>query len=91
MPPPDVDSAIIKFSEFKKCDREFSNNLFKVARAGFSGKRKQLLNSLSGGLKRDREEIEKKLRLSGIDSRRRPETLTVKEWQKITNFLFSQD
>ncbi len=91
MPSPDVDSAIIKFSEFKKRDREFSNNLFKVARTGFSGKRKQLLNSLSDGLKKNKEEIEEKLKLSDIDPRRRAETITIEEWQKITNFLFSQD
>lgn len=88
MPAPEVDSAIVKFSEFKKQDKEFSKNLFTVARAGFGGKRKQLLNSLSSGLKKTREEIEEKLELSGIDPQKRPGTLTVQEWEKITKNLF---
>ncbi len=87
-PPPEVDSAITKFSEFKERDKGFSNDLFKIAKAGFSGKRKQLLNSLSGGLKKSREEIGEKLKLSNIDPKRRAETLTIDEWIGITKNFF---
>jgi len=92
-PPPKVDSAIIKLEirnqkiENRKNDKEF----FRVVRAGFSGKRKQLANNLSAGLKLSKKEIELKLLAVDVDPRRRAETLTVEEWQKITDILPLRD
>jgi 16S rRNA (adenine1518-N6/adenine1519-N6)-dimethyltransferase len=98
-PPPEVDSAIIKLvpsEQFTAYGENTENcklktvNFFKVVRAGFAGKRKQLANTLATGLKISKQEIQQKLSLIDVDPRRRAETLTIKEWQKITNFLFSQ-
>ena len=76
-PMPDVDSALIKL-ELKKLDfdQDFSNTLFQIAKKAFSGKRKKLSNTL-----RDYKET---LADSGIDSDRRPETLSVEEWVSLT-------
>lgn len=66
-------------------------NFFRVVRAGFAGKRKQLINNLATGLKISKQEIQQKLSLVDINPQRRAETLTIEEWQKITNSLFSRD
>ena len=58
-------------------DRE---EFFSVVRAGFSAPRKQLRNSLAQGLKIPLEESLALLETTGIDSRRRAQTLCLGEW-----------
>ncbi len=53
---------------------------FKVVRAGFGQKRKQLANSLSTGLALPKEQTAAWLRSVDIDPARRAETLTLEEW-----------
>ncbi|MBI2063824.1 MAG: ribosomal RNA small subunit methyltransferase A [Candidatus Yanofskybacteria bacterium] len=92
-PPPEVDSAIIKL-EFKNRDIESgadSKNFFKIVKIGFSEKRKQLGNNLSGGLKLEKKIVEEKLKSAGINPTRRAETLTLDEWQRVTNIFSLQD
>lgn len=88
-PAPEVDSAIIKLVPREQfvTYQENTKNFFRIVRAGFSGKRKQLINSLARGLKIKKDTIESKLKAAGVDPRRRAETLTLEEWQKITNTL----
>lgn len=57
---------------------------FRVVRAGFSQKRKQLKNSLGDGLGLNSETTIALLEGVSIDPRRRPETLTLPEWATIT-------
>ena len=57
---------------------------FYLVKAGFSQKRKNLRNSLSGGLNIEKESIEELLGSVGIDHRRRAETLTIDEWKAVT-------
>jgi 16S rRNA (adenine1518-N6/adenine1519-N6)-dimethyltransferase len=64
-----------------------TENFFRIVRAGFSGKRKQLINNLARGLKIKKGTIERELKAVGIDPRRRAETLALEEWQKVTNVL----
>ena len=98
-PPPEVDSAIIKlaprvqgigYSE-KSADAGRwtldAGRFFRIVRMGFAGKRKQLGNNLSGGLKLEKRFVEEKLKSIGIDPKRRAETLTLDEWQNITTML----
>jgi 16S rRNA (adenine1518-N6/adenine1519-N6)-dimethyltransferase len=59
---------------------------FRVVRAGFSEKRKQLKNNLRG-LGLSDEAIAAALATAGIDGRRRAETLTVEEWNGLTKAL----
>lgn len=94
-PSPEVDSAIIKLvpsdqwlvvSGRKTEANHYSlitNHFFKIVRAGFAGKRKQLSNNLARGLKLDKKIIEEKLKSIGIEPTRRAETLTLNEWQNI--------
>ncbi len=84
-PSPDVDSALIVFTPHAITDSsEYTKAFFDVARAGFSEKRKQLINNLSKGLHLAREEIFSLLGQCGIDPRRRAETLSIPEWRTIT-------
>ena len=87
-PRPDVDSAVIKISVrpqsvINEVDEEA---FFKIVRAGFSQKRKQLQKNLRQ-LGIDRKGVAKALEEAGIDGRRRAETLTLDEWQALVKSL----
>jgi 16S rRNA (adenine1518-N6/adenine1519-N6)-dimethyltransferase len=84
-PQPDVDSAVVRINVDLQHLREkigFDETFFfRVVRAGFSQKRKQLKNNLRG-LGYSELTIEKALAAAGIDGRRRAETLSVEEWHR---------
>ncbi len=83
-PVPKVDSAIIKIENISEKFSQISQRqFFRIVKAGFSGKRKQLHNSLAGGLRMDSGEIKRILKRARIDFERRAETLSLKEWHKI--------
>lgn len=96
-PSPEVDSALVKLEPRPQTDAELHADLrrkkgevekfFKVVRAGFAGKRKQLANNLARGLGMPKQVIEEKLQSVGVDPKRRAETLTLAEWQKLTEIL----
>ena len=90
-PKPKIDSAIIKLNVKRKIKNEkYQKDFFKIVKAGFSGKRKQLINSFCHALKMPKESVQKNLNTAGIDSKRRPETLTIPEWIKITKTFHSR-
>lgn len=88
MPPPKVDSAVIKLTKRKNppvCVKD-EDLYFKVIKASFALRRKTLLNSLSSqSLGKTKEELALILERAGIDPKRRGETLTDGEFAKITN------
>jgi 16S rRNA (adenine1518-N6/adenine1519-N6)-dimethyltransferase len=88
-PAPNVDSAVVRIELNAKprVDVNSVDTFFRVVKAGFSQKRKQIHNSLMGGLAKSREEIDQLLKDAGIDPKRRAETLTLEEWAKLANFV----
>lgn len=86
-PPPKVDSATLRVDLFDepRIPQEQMDIFFKLAKAGFSQKRKNLRNSLSGGLHISKEEVENLLAQAEIDATRRAETLSIEEWGRLTN------
>lgn len=83
-PTPQVNSAIVRINLYNSplfSDVEPAK-FFRLVKAGFSEKRKQLINSLSG-LGLERPELEQLLKKSEIDPQRRPETLSLAEWHSI--------
>lgn len=90
-PAPRVNSAIIKIvpQALPAKQKNLAPFLFKIARAGFAGKRKQLLNSLVFGLKLSKIEVEGALTEAGINGQRRPETLSLPEWLNLSSSLSS--
>lgn len=90
-PPPKVDSAILQIAPLISTGRKLINAdlFFKIAKAGFSQPRKQLINNLSKGLKFNREKVKNWLLKNNIQPNQRAETLTVEDWISLTkNFYF---
>lgn len=79
-PIPDVDSAVVRIDLTKGSQTTIDERqFFKIAKAGFSQKRKQLKNNLQS-LGYSTAHISQWLEQTGIDGRRRAETLTLAEW-----------
>jgi len=85
-PRPDVDSAILRIDPYDDpvVDVPDSKTFFRVVKAGFSQKRKQLKNSLGGGLGMKSKAAGVLLDEAGIDVKRRAETLSLEEWAALT-------
>jgi 16S rRNA (adenine1518-N6/adenine1519-N6)-dimethyltransferase len=84
-PSPKVDSAVVKIeiSPDSLIPYSLLPIFFKLIKAGFSQKRKTLRNSLSAGLRISTTEAESLLDKAEIDSKRRAETLSLKEWERM--------
>jgi 16S rRNA (adenine1518-N6/adenine1519-N6)-dimethyltransferase len=86
-PRPDVVSALVRIEthgDSRPAVVADEAAFFRVVRAGFSQKRKQLHNALGSGLGIDRREATDLIRAAGIDPERRAETLTLPEWAALT-------
>jgi 16S rRNA (adenine1518-N6/adenine1519-N6)-dimethyltransferase len=88
-PAPDVDSAVVRIDlpEQPRVNVKDVDLFFKVAKAGFGQKRKQLHNSLAAGLPLKHEQIMQALSEVGVDPKRRAETLTLEEWGRLSDRL----
>jgi 16S rRNA (adenine1518-N6/adenine1519-N6)-dimethyltransferase len=81
-PAPNVDSAVIRVDLFDapRIPKEDLAIFFRLAKAGFSQKRKTLRNTLAGGMHWPAAEAATRLESAGIDPMRRAETLSLIEW-----------
>lgn len=88
-PPPKVDSAVLRIDLYEqpRIAPPLLEAFFKLAKAGFSQKRKNLRNSISGGMHWPKEQAEAFLQAAGIDPRRRAETLSLEEWNTLAQAL----
>ncbi|RPI77498.1 MAG: 16S rRNA (adenine(1518)-N(6)/adenine(1519)-N(6))-dimethyltransferase, partial [Chloroflexi bacterium] len=84
-PAPNVDSAIVRTDLYPEPLIPFPQLpiFFRLAKAGFSQKRKTLRNSLAGGLALPPQDVQNLLESAGIDPKRRAETLTIEEWKQV--------
>jgi 16S rRNA (adenine1518-N6/adenine1519-N6)-dimethyltransferase len=87
-PRPDVDSAVVRIDLINDTPSEVEgiDRFFRVVKAGFSQRRKQVKNNLRN-LGFPRDSITAALTHAGIDGRRRAETLDVGEWVALTEAL----
>ncbi len=85
-PRPEVDSAVVRIDTYEQPIVDVPNNqiFFRMVRAGFGQKRKQLKNSIASGLGLNADQTAAVFDTSKIDSRRRAETLTLEEWAMLT-------
>ncbi len=85
-PRPEVDSAVLRIDTYDKplFDVPSPELFFRVVKAGFSQKRKQLKNSLGGGLALKNSVAGELLEDVGISATRRAETLTLEEWARLS-------
>jgi 16S rRNA (adenine1518-N6/adenine1519-N6)-dimethyltransferase len=86
-PTPNVDSSVLKIDISPKphIPHPLLPEFFRLIKAGFSQKRKTLRNSLSAGMIWSKDEAEATLFAAGIDPKRRAQTLTLREWETLTN------
>lgn len=84
-PAPKVDSAVVRVELYPapQIPEVWLEDFFRLAKAGFSQKRKTLRNALAGGLRQPTVEVEKLLRSASIDPMRRAESLSLEEWQRL--------
>lgn len=87
-PIPEVDSAIIKIKNINS--EKDSKKFFQVVKAGFSAKRKTLINNLSNGLHLDKEVVEEKIKTLGLVPTVRAQELSIENWKKISEILITQ-
>ncbi|MCY4018290.1 MAG: 16S rRNA (adenine(1518)-N(6)/adenine(1519)-N(6))-dimethyltransferase RsmA [Chloroflexi bacterium] len=88
-PRPNIHSAIVRIETHERAPVAVPSTeaFFRVVRAGFSMKRKQLKNALSGGLGISSARTSELLSAAGIDPQRRAETLTLSEWAGLTRSI----
>ncbi len=84
-PQPRVDSQILCLQRrAKPLYPDIEPKLFfRLAKAGFSERRKTLRNSLSGGLHLDKPTAEAVLKAAGLDDRLRAQNLTLDQWHAL--------
>jgi 16S rRNA (adenine1518-N6/adenine1519-N6)-dimethyltransferase len=81
-PAPKVDSAILKITMYPKPPLIVTaeKSFFKIVRAGFCARRKQVANSLAQGLDIPKPEVLSLMEKAEVIPQKRPETLTLEEW-----------
>lgn len=89
-PQPAVDAAIIKIKPFQTHFGSGSKKVepklfFRLVKAGFSSKRRQIHNSLTATLRLSKAEVEAWLEKSNIDPQLRAEDLSLEQWLRLTN------
>ena len=91
VPRPHINSAIVRIDTHAAppVDVPGAAAFFRILRAGFSQKRKQLKNSLSSGLGIKAAAAGHLLRGADIDPQRRAETLSLDEWARLTRAVNS--
>jgi len=93
VPQPNVDSAVIRLTKRSQPAVSVRDEgfFFQVTKASFAQRRKTLLNNLTSQLpdgKQKKEEILAALSISGIDSTRRGETLSLGEFGRLSDELY---
>lgn len=89
-PAPKVHSTVIRLNLRPYPGLQVNRkDFFRVVKASFSQRRKTLGNSLSSGLGLDKKTVAEILKRAGIDEQRRAETLSIEEFQTVTEFLLT--
>ena len=88
-PQPEVDSAVVRVDLFDTLPIESGqlNLFFRLAKAGYSQKRKTMRNALSAGMAWSKESTSEYLDQGGIDPQRRAQTLSLTEWITLTGVI----
>jgi 16S rRNA (adenine1518-N6/adenine1519-N6)-dimethyltransferase len=86
-PAPKVDSAVIKITPYKKSPYVITDekSFFKILKACFAGKRKQIHNTLVNNLRLEKDTVEKILSETKINPAARPQELTIEKWIGLLN------
>lgn len=82
-PPPEVDSAILRVDLSGPAFPADTAKLFRLIKAGFGEKRKQLKNALAGGLNTSSEFAAALLKAAKLAPTARAQELTMRQWGKL--------
>lgn len=83
-PEPEVDSAVIEIVLKNNLSDAFEDKkFFRLAKAGFSAKRKMLKNNLAGGLQLSPNKISRAFIKANILEKSRAEDLSLNDWYKL--------
>ena len=87
MPAPDVDSAVIRLNIRPQpaVSPKDEALFFRVIKAGFSQRRKTLMNSLTSGVALSKAQLAQALELSGIKATARAEELTLEDFCRLSD------
>lgn len=90
MPSPNVDSAVIRLDVKPECGRApgWERLMFRVIRAAFSQRRKQIANPLSAELHISKPQLVEIMQSCGIKPTARAEELTLEDYAGLTDALF---
>ena len=93
MPPPKVDSAVIRLTLHKNptVDVRDEETLFRVIKAAFAQRRKTLLNTLSATLAIDKKTLASILEKAGVPQTARAEQLLMKDFAAISNEIYTSE
>lgn len=86
-PAPKVDSAVINLKLKNKFSFDDPKLFFKIAKIGFSAKRKQLHNNLSNGLHLKSDQVKLAIKDSGLNEKIRAQDLAIDDWIKLIKNL----
>mgnify|MGYP001070387636 FL=1 len=91
-PRPKVDSSVLRVDLYPepRIPAAQLNAFFRLAKAGYSQKRKTLRNALAGRLGWPPRQAEVLLQTAEIDPQRRAETLSLPEWGRLTAIYLNQ-
>lgn len=91
-PAPKVDSAILVLDILEKPKYDVDQKkFFKIVKAAFAGKRKQIHNTLKNNLKLSAEQISLILEKGKIDQKARPQELSLEQWYYLYQSLENLD
>ncbi len=85
-PAPKVDSAILQIEPYAEARYQVADEkfFFRVVKACFAGKRKQLHNTLENNLRLDKARVAEALRQLKIPAGIRPQELSIEQWVELS-------
>ena len=90
LPPPKVDSTVMRLTPYKEPPVAVENEpfFFKMIKAGFNQRRKTMVNSLNAGMSISKETITAALEQCGLSATTRIEQLTLEQLAALSNTLY---
>jgi len=86
-PSPDVDSAVLRIVWSGPAFPAHPHTLFRIIKAGFGEKRKQLKNSLAGGLNLSSDYAVQVIKAAKLKPESRPQELDLNAWKRLYNVI----
>ncbi len=86
-PAPEVTSAVLQVKKIADKSPELAKKMFRLAKMGFAGKRKQLKKSLAAGLHEEMANVSQVMLECGIAPEIRPQELEINSWLTLAEKL----